>query len=199
MEYRFIFGVKKTKNYFSEEICTAEEFTPSCGANEVVVMTSAVYGRMQIGRCAPQDFGHIGCRNDALAQLDRECSGHRSCSVEVTNRILSEDEGSCLPFVVGYLEAEYEGLEGTHYTDTGAFRDQNLGEGRGQKTKGPSLITKCKAVRGKLSRVPPWLFYAESFKKMGYIFARALGKQTIFQFFSENFYNFHPPTATQTP
>ena len=76
-------------------------------------MTSAVYGRMQIGRCAPQDFGHIGCRNDALAQLDRECSGRRSCAVLVANRFLMEAVGSCLPFVVGYLDVEYECLEGT--------------------------------------------------------------------------------------
>ena len=75
-------------------------------------MTSAVYGRMQIGRCAPQDFGHIGCRNDALAQLDRECSGRRSCSVEVTNRFGTSESGACLPFVTGYLETNHDCAEG---------------------------------------------------------------------------------------
>ena len=75
-------------------------------------MTSAVYGRMQIGRCAPQDFGHIGCRNDALAQLDRECSGRRSCSVEVTKRFHKDVPGSCVAALMGYIEAEYECQEG---------------------------------------------------------------------------------------
>ena len=75
-------------------------------------MTSAVYGRMQIGRCAPQDFGHIGCRNDALAQLDRECSGRRSCRVIVGNRFRLDEPGACLPFVTGYIDASYECTEG---------------------------------------------------------------------------------------
>ena len=75
-------------------------------------MTSAVYGRMQIGRCAPQDFGHIGCRNDALAQLDRKCSGRRSCSVEVTNRFHEDVHGACLQILTGYIEVDYTCQEG---------------------------------------------------------------------------------------
>ena len=75
-------------------------------------MTSAVYGRMQIGRCAPQDFGHIGCRNNALAQLDRECSGRRSCEVLVTNRLHEDGQGACLQILTGYLDVTYTCKEG---------------------------------------------------------------------------------------
>ena len=76
-------------------------------------MTSAVYGRMQIGRCAERDYGHIGCRNDALPQLDRECSGRRSCSYQVSNRLHIDGAGACLAVITGYLEAQYECQEGT--------------------------------------------------------------------------------------
>ena len=75
-------------------------------------MTSAVYGRMQIGRCVERDYGHIGCRNDALPQLDRECSGRRSCEVLVTNRFHEDVSGACLEVLTGYIDVDYECQEG---------------------------------------------------------------------------------------
>ena len=50
----------------AEEVCVAEDFKPSCAADEVIIMESAVYGRMAIGRCVKNDYGHLGCHNDAL-------------------------------------------------------------------------------------------------------------------------------------
>ena len=87
----------------------------------------------------------------------------------------------------GYGRASYKS---DHVT--GAFRDQNLEEGRGQNYQGSRLFAKCKAVRGKLSRVPLGCFMLKALN-IGYFSTRALGN-TIF--LRENFYNFHPPTAS---
>ena len=35
------------------------------------------------------------------------------------------------------------------------------GRDLGKNTKGPRLVAECKAARGKLPRVPSWLFYAK--------------------------------------
>ena len=48
------------------EFCQNEQFSGVCGENEVVIIESARYGRMQIGRCVKTDFGFIGCFNDIL-------------------------------------------------------------------------------------------------------------------------------------
>jgi hypothetical protein len=44
------------------EYCTAESFRAQCQEDEVVVMQHAVYGRMALGRCVTNDFGHLGCK-----------------------------------------------------------------------------------------------------------------------------------------
>ena len=36
-------------------------FEASCAEDEVVVMTTAQYGRMRPGRCVKKDYGYIGC------------------------------------------------------------------------------------------------------------------------------------------
>ena len=75
------------------ETCNAETFIAKCDVNEVVVMTSAMYGRMEIGRCVEEDVGYLGCQNDALDVMDAECSGRRECHIIVTinNRNLSSE------------------------------------------------------------------------------------------------------------
>ncbi len=36
---------------YGEEVCQTESFKASCSDDEVVVMTSAQYGRMRLGKC----------------------------------------------------------------------------------------------------------------------------------------------------
>ena len=61
-----------------------------CLKNEVIVMTSAVYGRMRIGRCLENEgqqlltaLGHdpkyLGCSADVLLLMDKKCSGRNQC------------------------------------------------------------------------------------------------------------------------
>ena len=78
-------------------------------------MTSAVYGLMEICRCVEEDYGHMGCHNDALDVMDAECSGRRQCDVLVSIQNFWKDApSSCLNVHVlaGYLQVEYYCQEG---------------------------------------------------------------------------------------
>ena len=59
--------------YFSElvEICETKTFRPSCEADHVILMTHAQYGRMRLGECVVQDYGHLGCYSDVLEIVDK--------------------------------------------------------------------------------------------------------------------------------
>ena len=75
-------------------------------------MDSALYGRMKIGRCAKNDYGHIGCHNDALQSFDEACSGRRTCSVPVTTNLRRDEDSACGPVIVGYAEVAYHCQQG---------------------------------------------------------------------------------------
>ena len=48
-----------TSAYVSVEVCHEEQFEPQCPQGENVTITSALYGRMSIGRCIKTDFGIV--------------------------------------------------------------------------------------------------------------------------------------------
>ena len=103
---------------FCAELCTGEVFEANCGDDETIVMTSAVFGRMKLGRCVKRSLGFLGCRNDALAVMDDECSGKRSCRVIVSGRKLHRtDPGACEQELAGYAELAYSCLKGKLYDD----------------------------------------------------------------------------------
>ena len=54
--------------------CQFETFNATCATNQLVLMTSAVYGRMNVSRCIDSDI-LIGCYEDALSFMDHLCSG----------------------------------------------------------------------------------------------------------------------------
>jgi len=66
------------------EYCLREYFIASCSSvGDVILMTSALYGRMRIGRCIRGTF-NIGCSNDVTALFDDRCSGRTSCNAVTT-------------------------------------------------------------------------------------------------------------------
>ena len=71
--------------YFSEveEFCQTETFTADCGSDAIVMIRSARYGRMKLGRCVQTDYGNVGCNVDVLAVTDRMCSGRHICHISV--------------------------------------------------------------------------------------------------------------------
>ena len=93
------------------EYCNGESFVTRCPQHEVVVMTSATYGRMQTGRCVQHDLGFLGCQSDVIERLDDKCSGRDRCAFPVTNHEVMEVEG-CLKELQLYLNASYKCLSG---------------------------------------------------------------------------------------
>ena len=93
---------------FSEvlDYCAWEDFEASCGPDEVIMTTSAKYGRMALGRCVKRNYGYLGCTLDALAYVDAKCSGRRQCSFEVFEDSLRELQ-PCPEDISAYLEASY--------------------------------------------------------------------------------------------
>ena len=98
-----------------EDYCISDEFEASCESDEVIVMASALYGRMALGRCVEEDGGHLGCSNSALEAMDELCSGKRSCEFDVvkeTKRLWENTQHSCPRALMGYLDAEYTCRQG---------------------------------------------------------------------------------------
>ena len=75
------------------------------------MMTSAEYGRMELGRCVESDLGYLGCSTDVLHMADRWCSGKRSCDVGVPNKDLDETR-PCFSELKTFLKAAYKCIKG---------------------------------------------------------------------------------------
>ena len=94
------------------DYCSGEWFEANCTQDEVIVMTSAVYGRMQLGRCIDVDLGYIGCQNDVLDTMDAACSGRQACKILITKQIV-HGAGVCHEQLTGYAQISYRCQQGT--------------------------------------------------------------------------------------
>ena len=56
------------------DYCQMETFKANCAENEIIMMKSARYGRMRLGRCLTRNY-YVGCSADVLPHLDTLCSG----------------------------------------------------------------------------------------------------------------------------
>ena len=84
-------------------------------------MKSAIYGRMKIGRCIPQepetkgvsmnDEQFLGCSKDILSLADNKCSGRLECDIRSVDLEL-ETSTNCYSYLKLYLEASYECIKG---------------------------------------------------------------------------------------
>jgi len=100
-----------------------ESFQPLCPRNEVILMKSATYGRMRIGRCITseevdghrsavgEDPRYFGCSADVLHILDRKCSGKAGCEARMSD-ISSENIKPCFLGLTVSLEVSYECISG---------------------------------------------------------------------------------------
>ena len=90
----------------------SETFQPRCAKNEIILMKSATYGRMSIGRCitageiAKLRDHYLGCSDNILPFLDQKCSGKTDCEIRVID-ISSANIDPC-PGLNVYLQASYD-------------------------------------------------------------------------------------------
>jgi len=102
------------------EYCQLETFSPRCRHGDVIVMTTARFGRMRVGKCidlGAQSTLHradpysLGCFADVLDYADRVCSGRSSCDIPVPTRELLSTK-PCFEQLTMYLEAGYTCMSG---------------------------------------------------------------------------------------
>ena len=95
-----------------QSVCQSEYFRAKCSSvDEVLMVRSALYGRMHISKCVKENFGFIGCSTDVLDLVDAQCSGRRECSM----RILDENFGNAKPChddLKTYLQVNYRCVKG---------------------------------------------------------------------------------------
>jgi len=115
-----------------KEYClTTEAFEAKCLKNEVIVMNSAIYGRMRIGRCLDavdvSSFGSgpdiLGCSVDVLHILDERCSLRNQCEVVLSFDTDLIKEKPCHPGLKSYLEAGFDCVTGKHIFVRQSFRN----------------------------------------------------------------------------
>lgn len=94
------------------DFCDTEMFRAECLEDEVIIMKTARYGRMRVGRCVEYDLGYIDCYSDILIRMDRRCSGRRVCEFRIPDAEF-ESTGPCLKELKTYLEVSYFCVPGT--------------------------------------------------------------------------------------
>jgi len=96
-----------------DDYCQWETFTAACDSapDQVVIVQTARYGRMQLGRCIKYDLGFIGCSADVLPLADSMCSGRRRCEIQLPNEAFDR-VNPCLSELKSYLTASYTCLKG---------------------------------------------------------------------------------------
>jgi len=87
------------------DYCEWESLNATCSQNHVIVIREARYGRMRLGRCVGQSYGHIGCGSDVTDTLHVSCSGRQHCHVPV---ISLYNHRSCPKDFTSYLYAAYD-------------------------------------------------------------------------------------------
>ena len=105
------------------EYCMMETFQPRCWKNEVILMTSSVYGRMdRNARCLESDpwkddQRYMDCSADVLSLTDRRCSGRRECDIALPNTEFHRTKPCGTANVINmYLEASFECVVGRFST-----------------------------------------------------------------------------------
>ena len=98
------------------EYCNMETFRARCQHGDVIVMETALFGRMRVGRCITSDAyltalqqldpTSLGCSADVLGYFDRVCSGRSACDVSVLSREMNAFR-PCSAQLTVYLEASY--------------------------------------------------------------------------------------------
>ena len=93
------------------EFCSSESFDIACNLDEAILMQSALYGRMQPGRCISAEYDHsIGCYSDVLHYMDSQCSGRQKCKILIAT--LEAVAQPCQKDFKSYLQATYRCVKG---------------------------------------------------------------------------------------
>ena len=97
-----------------EEFCHLDIFNASCSSsNDVIMMETALYGRMRVGRCLTTSY-YVGCYADVLPVMDSICSGQRTCTIKTLDTELVKFH-PCRKDLMPYLEAQYKCISSKYF------------------------------------------------------------------------------------
>lgn len=88
------------------EFCSHEVFNATCRPNEVLMIQSASYGRLRLGRCVKIGLGFLGCKANVRHIVEMRCTGRRHCSLPVADLELRMTT-PCPTDVTWHLEVSY--------------------------------------------------------------------------------------------
>ena len=95
----------------TREYCVYERFTARCEPDHVIIVRSALYGRMRARRCITSDYANaLGCYSDVTQHVDALCSGRQNCSLLVAT--MDSVAQPCAKDFKSYLEAAYDCVPG---------------------------------------------------------------------------------------
>ena len=81
----------------------------------MILVKSAMYGRMRPGRCVQQNYGYIGCHTDVTRVIATRCSGRSRCEIANLEAELATYQ-NCPADLKVYLDANYTCIKGRHGT-----------------------------------------------------------------------------------
>ena len=92
-----------------------DSYQARCPQNSVIMMTSSVYGRINVGKCISSGQSNMGCQTDVLTKMDTICSGNRECVVE---RLVSKlvEFNPCPAGTTPFLKVSYSCAKGTCFS-----------------------------------------------------------------------------------
>ena len=100
------------------EYCIMEQLNISCKGESVIMMQTAVYGIMNVGRCLKDSYvniDNIDCSNNVIADLDAACSGQKSCTMRIPSQNLHDiyqNNPHCPSGLAAHLEVTYRCIDG---------------------------------------------------------------------------------------
>ena len=93
------------------DYCQWDSFAPVCPSGTLILIESAVYGRMDYGKCIDRDYGYVGCQTDVLLSMDSRCSGRRNCNIRIPDEQFDRTR-PCPKDLTRYLRASYKCIPG---------------------------------------------------------------------------------------
>jgi len=88
-------------------VCKWQAFEVDCGRDSVVFIDRALFGRMRLGSCLTEGFGHVGCVADVGPLIERRCAGRHDCHVQLPDVELDRSAHGCPADLLSYLEVEF--------------------------------------------------------------------------------------------
>ena len=80
-------------------------------SGHVIIVRSALYGRMRARRCITSDYANaLGCYSDVTGHVDAVCAGRQNCSLLVAT--MDSVAQPCAKDFKSYLEAAYDCVPG---------------------------------------------------------------------------------------